>query len=267
MTALEHLISIMEFLQNHDQHSPWGNEQDLNAIVPHTIENAYVLADAIQHKDEIKIRSGLGELILQVIYLLHIAENKGLLSFSGVIEDIYRKLTEQSSRQVAGMESDTGGCRSHTREKSGSREDRNRPGFSRERSGLLDEIPVDLPALSRAQRLQQQAARVGFDWKDIGPVWDKLDEELQEIKSALSQQASHSEIMDEAGDLIFVCVNLCRHLSVDAESALGQANNKFRTRFNFIEDRTNQDGRSLEELSLDEMDKLWEQAKSNRVKG
>ena len=245
MKTSEQLISIIEFILNSDHDGPWDREKDMGVVLPHLIEDACKVREAVRQKDEIKIRSGLGALLFQVIYLFHLAEEKGLFTNSGVLEEISRKLTAQTPYP-----------------------DTDRPSVTaddnRVKAGLLDNIPVNLPALNRAQRLQEQAAGVGFDWQDIEPVWEKLEEELQEIKSALSGNAPFPKIMEETGDLIFVCVNLCRHLSVDAESALHQTNDKFRDRFNYIEDRIKHDGKSLEEVSLEVMDRLWDEAKRGR---
>ena len=247
---------------------PWDIEQNYATIAPYTIEEAYEVADAIARDDRDDLRDELGDLLLQVVYHARMAEEEGAFAFGDVVQAITEKMIRRHPH-VFGDETARGAGmakgmweRIKAEEKALKRRARIARGHDPEDNGrgFLDGVPVALPSLTRALKLQEKAARVGFDWSEAGPILDKIEEEIGELRQAMAA-ADQPSIKDEFGDVLFALVNLGRHLKVDAEAAVSGTNEKFRSRFHFVEQALQRAGSSLEAATLDEMEALWQQAK------
>ncbi len=270
-TDVRGLVEIMARLRDPVQGCPWDLEQTFLSIAPYTIEEAYEVADAIERGDMADLRDELGDLLLQVAFHARMAEEAGLFDFGGVVEAITAKLIRRHPHVFGDLrELDPDGVKAlwgqiKAEEKRLRAEARAVGGHSPEASsGSLSGVPTALPALSRAQKLQEKAAKVGFDWNDASAVIAKLREEIEEVEAEIV--ASSPEALSvEVGDLLFAAVNLARHLRVDPEAALRAANAKFARRFAHIERRLAEDGHKPESASLDEMERLWAEAKAFEV--
>ena len=256
--GLARLRAIMARLRDPETGCPWDIEQDFDSIAPYTIEEAYEVADAIERRDWRALEGELGDLLLQSVYHAQMAEEAGHFDLDGVIRAISDKMVARHPH-VFGAESRDKSAEQQTRDweriKAAERAE------ARER-GVLDGVALALPALMRAQKLQKRAARVGFDWPDISHVLDKIREESAELAEA-REGGEAGEIAEEFGDLLFVVVNLGRHLGVDSEEALRAANAKFTRRFASIEAARAAQGRSPAQSDLAEMDALWDAAKAS----
>jgi nucleoside triphosphate diphosphatase len=260
--AIERLLWVMARLRDPDAGCPWDLEQDFASIAPYTIEEAYEVADAIARGDLEHLKDELGDLLLQVVYHAQMAKEAGRFDFEQVAAAIADKMVRRHPHVFGTAEVESARAQSHAWETAKAAE---RAGKAEAAGGdheILDDVPLALPALVRAAKLQWRAARVGFDWPEVAQVLDKLDEEIAEIRAELEQGAGAERLRDEIGDLLFAAVNLARHLDVDAEAALRQANAKFERRFRAIEEALRARGRRLEKASLDEMEALWREAKA-----
>jgi len=259
------LIEIMAALRHRETGCPWDVEQDFESIKPYTIEEAYEVADAIERGDLDDLSDELGDLLLQVVFHARIAEESGAFAFGDVVHGITRKMIRRHPHVFAVSDADTAeGVKVQweqikTAEKTERAERRAARGVS-ENEGLLDGVPRALPALTEAIKLQQKAARVGFDWSEAEPVLDKIEEELAELRGALTK-GDAMKIQDEFGDLLFALVNLGRHVKADPEMALRGTNTKFRRRFAHIERALAQAGEDPHDASLERMEALWGEAK------
>lgn len=268
------LIDVMAALRTPDTGCPWDLEQTFETIAPYTIEEAYEVADAIQRGDLPDLKDELGDLLLQVVYHSRIAEEAGAFQFNDVCDAIVRKMIRRhphvfgtDAERKAGVEPGF-----WERIKEGERaEKKQQDGVSDSPERLLAAVPVGLPALTRAIKLQNKAAKVGFDWPTLSPVLDKMREELNEFESALREadaepsgpsETQKLHLEEELGDLLSVIANVARHLNIDPEAALRTANHKLVDRFAYIEDRLHADGRTPKESTLEEMDALWDEAKA-----
>ena len=255
--GMPRLIEIMRALRDPDAGCPWDIEQTFETIAPYTIEEAYEVADAIERENWSELRGELGDLLLQSVYHTQMAAEAGLFNFDDVVNDISDKMVTRHPH-VFGDESRDKSADQQTQDwekiKAAER-------AAKKRGGVLDDVALGLPALMRAVKLQKRAARVGFDWPDISMVVDKIVEEARELSEA---QTVHDpdHLAEEYGDLLFVIANLGRHLKIDPEEALRQANSKFTRRFRFIEAELTKRGKSPEQSDLDEMDALWTAAKA-----
>ena len=267
MYRLDDLLHLMARLRDPQHGCPWDLKQDYASIVPHTIEEAYEVADAIERGDFAHLPGELGDLLFQVVYYSQLAREEGRFEFATVVDGIVRKLVRRHPHVFP--DGDLYGAPDMARlEEAAIRqrweeikaEERAEAAAAPQQLSLLDDVPAALPALSRAAKLQKRAAHVGFDWPDALPVVDKVREELDEVLEAMSENDPRV-IAEEVGDLLFVAVNLARHLKVDPEAALRGANAKFERRFRFIEQRLRERGRPIEACSLDELDALWGEAK------
>ncbi|WP_019173465.1 nucleoside triphosphate pyrophosphohydrolase [Pseudaminobacter salicylatoxidans] len=265
---ISRLIEIMAALRDPASGCPWDIEQNFETIVPYTIEEAYEVADAILRGDFDDLRQELGDLLLQVVYHAQMAKEIGEFDFGDVVEAVTTKMIRRHPH-VFGDEQARGAGMAKgmweaikAEEKSEKRSARLARGLDPEDhgSGFLDGVPIAFPALTRALKLQEKAARVGFDWKDAGPILDKIEEEIGELREAMSK-GERAAVQDEFGDVLFALVNFGRHLDLDSEAALTGTNEKFRSRFHHVERALRESGRSLEEASLDQMEELWQQAK------
>jgi len=264
---IRRLIDIMAALRDPVRGCPWDVEQTFASIVPFTIEEAYEVADAIERGATEDLRDELGDLLLQVIFHARMAEEAGLFDFGGVVEAITAKLVRRHPHvfgDAGTMSADEVKAlwgRIKAEEK---REKLARRGVGEgleAQAGALDGVPLALPALTRALKLQEKAGKVGFDWNDVGAVLAKIKEEVIEVEAEIADGSAQA-LAGEVGDLLFAAVNLARHLKVDPEAALRGANAKFEWRFGHIETRLAERGQSAERSSLDEMEQLWVEAKA-----
>jgi nucleoside triphosphate diphosphatase len=257
------LLAIMAALRTPGTGCPWDLAQDFGSIAPYTIEEAYEVADAIERGDLHDLKEELGDLLLQVVFHARMAEEEGLFDFGEVIEGITAKLVRRHPHvfgDVGELQPDEVNRLWDRIKREEKAERRERLGEQAPDSSLLTGVPLALPALTRAEKLTRKAATVGFDWPDTRQVVAKIHEELEELHEAAATQ-SPDRVADEVGDLLFAVANLARHLKVDPEAALRGTNAKFERRFRAIERALGDDGRSLQEADLDEMERLWTEAK------
>ena len=255
--GLPRLLEIMRRLRDPDSGCPWDIEQDFASIAPYTIEEAYEVADAIERGDWDDLKAELGDLLLQTVYHAQMGQEAGLFDFDAVANAISDKMLARHPH-VFGEENRDKSAEQQTRDwealKAAER-------AGRAQGGVLDGVALNLPALTRAEKLQKRASRVGFDWNDPLAVLDKLREESAELVEAHAH-LSQSEVADEMGDLLFVMANLARHLKVDPEAALRATNAKFERRFKGIEQNLAARGRNVSDADLEEMDALWKLMKA-----
>jgi len=258
--SIDTLLKIMAQLRDPDSGCPWDVEQTFDTIAPYTVEEAYEVADAIQRKDHADLKDELGDLLLQVVFHARMAEEEGLFAFADVVDAISSKMIRRHPHVFREDEAKDAHAVTGAWENIKAAERAAKATQQTQRT--LDGIPLALPALVRAVKLQKRAARVGFDWPHTDQVLDKLAEETAELKAELDAGTSAQRIMAELGDILFVYANLARHLGIDPEQALAATNAKFERRFARIEDWLTADGRTPHQATLDEMDALWTQAKS-----
>ncbi len=264
---ISRLIEIMEALRQPETGCPWDVVQTFETIKPYTIEEAYEVADAIERKDMDDLCEELGDLLLQVVFHARIAEERGEFAFGDVVEAVTSKMIRRHPHVFAVSEADTPDSvklqwdRIKAAEKRERAERRARRGITEDfKAGFLGGVQRSQPALTEALKLQEQAARAGFDWSDPAPILDKIEEEIAELREALAE-GKPEKVSDELGDLIFALVNIGRHVKADPEDALRGTNTKFRRRFNHIETSLTENGETLEEASLERMEDLWQAAK------
>jgi tetrapyrrole methylase family protein/MazG family protein/ATP diphosphatase len=252
--AIEALLALMEKLRTKDGGCPWDLEQTYASIAPYTIEEAYEVADAIAREDRADLKAELGDLLFQVVFHAQMAKEEGAFDFGDVARALVEKMRARHPHVFGEAEARDAAAQTAAWETQKAAE-----RVARGRSSLLDDVPLGLPGLTRAVKLQKRAARIGFDWKEARAVLDKIAEETQELVAA-TETGERDAIEDEFGDLLFVLANLSRHIDVDPEHAIRRANEKFSRRFRFIEETLRAEGR-LGEASLDEMEALWVAAK------
>jgi ATP diphosphatase len=261
------LLEIMAQLRTPGSGCPWDLEQDFATIAPYTIEEAYEVADAIARGDLDDLRDELGDLLLQVVYHARMAEEENAFAFGDVVEAITTKMIRRHPHVFAdsnGNLTAPGVKSAWERIKTEEKAERaaRRPHDEVSQPSLLSGVKAGQPALTRAMALQRKASSVGFDWNDPRAVLSKIREEADEIEAALDG-ADTSKLEDETGDLLFALVNLARHIGADPDLALRRTNAKFERRFGYIERALAAQGRSLQQASLEEMDALWNEAKSD----
>ena len=259
MENTRRLLEIMAQLRHPETGCPWDLQQDFASLIPFTIEEAYEVAEAAERGDVDDLREELGDLLLQVVFHSRIAEARGDFDFEAVADAIASKLVRRHPH-VFGDRAFTTDEERHRFWEDSKRIERQEKGKTEPAESVLGQIPLDLPALMTAQKLQKRAARHGFDWPDIEPVFDKLHEELDELKAAC-KAGDEPNIREELGDLLFVIANIARHLEVDAEACLRAGNAKFTRRFRHIEQRVAEAGASLTDHTLAELDAYWDEAK------
>lgn len=267
MYSLDDLLFLMNRLRDPQWGCPWDVQQTYASIVPYTLEEAYEVADAIERSDFEHLPGELGDLLFQVVYYSQLAKEEGRFEFANVVDGIVAKLIRRHPHVFPTGELyaavDTPRLSEEqvkNRWEAIKAEERAQRSSAPEQLSLLDDVPLALPALNRAAKLQKRAAQVGFDWPEALPVVDKVREELDEVLEAMAAD-DHGGQQDEIGDLLFVVVNLARHLRVDPEVALRQANAKFERRFRFIEQALRDTRRGMEDCTLQEMEALWGEAK------
>jgi ATP diphosphatase len=253
---LRRLLDIMAALRDRSSGCPWDKVQSFDSIAPYTIEEAYEVADAIAQRDFAALPDELGDLLFQVVYHARMAEEAGLFGFADVAQCISDKMVRRHPHVFG-----EGAARDAASQTAAWEVQKSAERLSRQQAGALAGVPVGLPALTRALKLTNRAARVGFDWPDAEQVLTKLDEEIRELRAELAG-ADPARLTDEVGDLLFVLANLARKLDLDPETCLRHANDKFSRRFNAMERAIEAGGRSLSEVSLDEMEAGWLQVKA-----
>ena len=267
MYQLDDLLHLMARLRDPQHGCPWDLQQDWRSIVPHTLEEAYEVADVIERDDLDALPGELGDLLFQVVYYSQFGREQGRFEFADVVDAITRKLVRRHPHVFP--DGDLYGAAELPRLDEAQikrrweeikAEERSEKAAAPEQLSLLDDVPLVLPALNRAVKLQKRAAQVGFDWPEALPVLDKVREELDEVLEAMSI-GDPAAVEEELGDLLFSVANLTRHLKVDPETALRGANAKFERRFRFIEQALRESGRAIENCALEELDALWSRAK------
>jgi ATP diphosphatase len=258
---LADLLRLMQRLRDPDSGCPWDLAQDFDTIVSSTLEEAYELVSAIEQQDFEHVAEEAGDLLFQVVFYAQLAAERGLFDFPQIVDQLVTKLIRRHPHVFADGELE--GVVSSATDLDGVKKSwesiKRKERLGRDQSSLLADIPLALPALSRAQKLQKRAAGVGFDWPDGDGVLRKLDEEIGEFVAAADQGIQRQQ--EELGDIMFTVVNLARHLGVDAESALRGANDRFEQRFSSMEAATAAAGKSLKEMDAQTLDELWEAAK------
>jgi ATP diphosphatase len=259
--AIAELLEIMASLRDPDTGCPWDREQTFASIAPYTIEEAYEVADAIARGNCHDIRDELGDLLLQVVYHAQLAQEMGLFTFEDVAEAIVRKMVRRHPHVFGEHAGAANDAFAHANwEKMKAEEQAERHAADRGDS-VLDGVPLPLPSLSRAMELQNNVARVGFDWPSICCVYEKLNEEMGELKNA----PPGPKAAEEMGDFLFAAANLARHMKIEPENALRDANNKFERRFRAVEAKLRARGKSPVDSNLAEMDALWDEVKAEEL--
>jgi len=253
-TTIESLLDIMAQLRAPETGCPWDLQQDFRSIAPYTLEEAYEVVDAIEQGDGGALKEELGDLLFQVVYHAQMAHEAGWFDFNAVVTGICEKMIRRHPHVF-------GDDVIHTAEAQTKAWELHKERERGERESVLEGVPLTLPALTRADKLQKRAARVGFDWPSIHGVSDKVEEELEELREELQSNADTDALMDEAGDLLFAAVNLVRHARVDPEAALRQGNRKFSRRFRMVEELCAAAGKTVAETDLDTLDSYWDQVK------
>lgn len=256
--SISRLLQIMEDLRHPKTGCPWDREQTFETIAPYTIEEAYEVADAIKKDDQASLKDELGDLLFQVVFYAQMSKENGGYDFNDIADTISEKMINRHPHVFRTNEHRTVEGQTVAWEDQKAQERLNLD----DTAGALDGVALALPALIRAQKLQKRAARVGFDWTEIGPVIDKIKEEMEEVTDALNNPEDQNHIAEEIGDLLFACVNLARHANVDAEQALMAGNDKFQRRFQAIEQDLQSTGKRVEECTLEELEERWISVKS-----
>jgi len=255
---ISRLVEIMAALRNPDGGCPWDLEQDFASIRNYTIEEAYEVADAIERQDFDDLREELGDLLLQPVFHAQMASEESRFDFGDVVYAITEKLIrrhphvfgEQAARDAGGAKARWDDVKEDERAKKAAKR--------QDEPSVLDDVPLVMPALARAEKLTKRAAKVGFDWPDVPAVVAKVHEELDEVQAAADAAERHEEM----GDLLFAVANLARHLGVDPEAALRDANAKFTRRFHYVEDRARADGIAMKEAGLARLDGYWNEIRA-----
>ena len=252
---INNLLQTFKKLRDPSQGCPWDKEQDFKSIASCSIEEAYEVADAIEREDFNDLKEELGDLFFQIIFHSGMAEEKKLFNFEEVVKELNDKLIRRhphvfdKKQEMSASES----LEIWEKEKKKEREKKNL-------TSLMDDIPKNLPSLTRARRIQEKASSVGFDWNDFLPIWEKIKEETSELYEAIELN-EQEKIIDEMGDLLFSIVNLARFMNIDPESSLRHTIKKFENRFKKVEKILESDGKKMKDSSLEEMDIIWDKVK------
>lgn len=261
MSNIDRLLAIMARLRDPEAGCPWDLEQSFRTIAPHTIEEAYEVADAIERADMDDLREELGDLLFQVVFYAQMGREQGAFDFEAVAGTIADKMIRRHPHVFGEDRVDDAAQMVGRWEAQKAAERDDRAAAQGRRASVLDGVIGALPALTRAVKLQKRAARVGFDWTDAADILDKIEEEARELRAELAGR-DRARMEDELGDLLFALANLARRLDIDPEAALRGTNAKFERRFRRIEELLHLQGRSTEAASLDEMEALWQRAKT-----
>ena len=250
---MEKLLEIMARLRDPKNGCPWDKEQNYASIVPHTLEEVYEVAETIETEHLSELKNELGDLLFQIVFYSQLAKEEQRFDFNDVVEAISDKLIRRHPHVFSDAKFNNADEQSENWEEAKEQERQQHA----DKSALAD-IPAAFPALTRSQKLQSRAARVGFDWPDVQGVFDKVDEEVLEVKEAWDDEIHREE---ELGDLLFSCVNLVRHAGLNAESVLRKANRKFERRFRLLEVDIEEQGGSVSTSSIDELEATWRRIK------
>ncbi|MBY5921482.1 nucleoside triphosphate pyrophosphohydrolase [Ferrimonas balearica] len=254
---IDRLLAIMAALRHPETGCPWDRKQTLATIVPHTLEEAYEVADAIERSDLDELPGELGDLLFQVVFYARIAEEAGQFDFLEVVNRLNAKLVQRHPHVFAGLDADEVTIKANW--EAGKAQER----AEKAQHSALDNVPLNLPALSRSAKLQKRVARVGFDWDSLGPVVDKIVEEIDEVMDEAHQAVQDQDrLEEEMGDLLFAVTNLSRHLKVDPEQALRKANTKFERRFRQVENLCAESGLAVDSAGLEQLEAFWQQVKA-----
>ena len=264
---LQRLLAVMAWLRDRQHGCPWDIEQTFQTIVPYTIEEAYEVADAIEREDMPALKEELGDLLLQVVYHAQMASEAKAFGFDDVAAAIADKMVDRHPHVFGDLDIRTADAQTISWEarKAAERAAKQQGAQNGQQptAGALDGVARALPALMRAEKIQKRAARVGFDWASTGPVIDKIEEELGELRTEIEAgTVDHARLTDELGDVLFAVANLARHCKVDPEVALRATNDKFEKRFRYVEKRLAEQGRKPADASLNEMEAFWQEAKT-----
>ena len=259
------LVEIMATLRGPNG-CPWDKQQDFNSLKPMLVEEVYEVLEAIDNSDFDGLSEELGDLLLHVVFHAQVAKETGAFDIATVIQKISDKLVRRHPHVFGNESASTPEevIKNWEAIKAEEKAQKLKNRTSEERS-LLEGIPSKLPAIHEAHQISSRAARVGFDWPDVDGIFEKLQEEVHELKEVISAGANETRrerLEDEIGDMLFVIVNIARYLKIDSESALKRANRKFKTRFRYMETELAKQGKNLEQTSLEEMEALWQKAKS-----
>ena len=257
-TSLESLLQVVRRLRDPTHGCDWDKKQSFQSIVSYTIEEAYEVVDAIENFDPVKIKDELGDLLFQIVFYSILAEENRLFNFDEIVQTISEKMIERHPQVFPKNHADYDRQSVDIEKKW--EQTKNRKLRLSSKNSLMDDIPINLPAILRTQKLQKKAASVGFDWHNPKEVMAKLFEEIDELEEAIAIN-DHQFIEEEFGDLLFTCINLSRHLNVNAESALRKANNKFQHRFSYMEQLLIEQGKVIENVERHILEALWVEAK------
>ncbi len=274
---INRLLEIMSRLRDPNGGCPWDLEQSFRTIAPYTVEEAYEVADAIERQDLPALRDELGDLLFQVVFHAQLAKEQGAFTFDDVANAICDKMERRHPHVFGNARIDTAAAQTVAWEEQKRRE------RAEKNSSVLDDVPVALPALTRANKLGKRAAQVGFEWSDVNGALDKLDEEIAEFKAEIrsnaclqgdaagthaipqrDNQRQRERMTAEIGDVLFCVVNVCRYLQIDPEAALKNTNASFEHRFRYVERGLQARGKSPQQATLAEMDALWDEAKKDQ---
>lgn len=273
MSNINRLLDIMSRLRDPQRGCPWDLQQNFKTIAPYTVEEAYEVADAIERDDRSSLRDELGDLLFQVVFHAQMAKEQGAFDFDAVANAICDKMERRhphvfGDASIADAEAQTVAWEEQKRRERAQK----RAG---EQASVLDDVPVALPSLTRANKLGKRAAQVGFEWSDVHGAIEKLDEEIAEFKAEVRSNAclqadtttegqrQHERLAAELGDVLFCVVNVCRYLKIDPELALKRTNASFERRFRYVERGLAKQGKTPQEATLAEMDKLWDEGKAH----
>lgn len=254
---IQRLLDIMNQLRDPQSGCPWDKEQTFSSIAPYTLEETYEVLDAIRRADFNDLRDELGDLLYQIVFYSRMADEKKRFDFDDVCNAISDKLVRRHPHVFTEQTANNSDEVARNWEKTKTEERADKAQFS-----VLDDIPVVMPALMRAYKIQKRCSSVGFDWTTLGPVLDKVHEEIDEVMHEANQVViDQNKLEEELGDLLFATVNLVRHMGHKAENALQKANDKFERRFRRVEQIISASGKTMDAVSLDEMDEVWYQVK------
>jgi ATP diphosphatase len=263
--TIDDLVYLMARLRSPENGCPWDRAQDYQSIVPYTLEEVYEVVDTIERGDYGHLGEELGDLLFQVVFYARLAEEEGHFDFPSVVDGIVGKLISRHPHVfpdgTLGSTRPDGTGADETRIKETWEDIKRRERTGKGMTGHLADIPVALPALSRAQKVQKRAAKHGFDWQQAGAVIDKIREEMEELEIEMAGP-DRGKLAEEMGDLLFACVNMARHLGLDAEATLRRATSKFERRYRDMESFLEQDGREMENLDPETREDYWRRAKS-----
>lgn len=274
MSGIQRLLDIMARLRDPQRGCPWDLQQNFKTIAPYTVEEAYEVADAIERDDLPALRDELGDLLFQVAFHAQLAKEQGAFDFDAVANAICDKM-ERRHPHVFGDASIADADAQTVAWEEQKRRERAQKRAGAEPASVLDDVPVALPSLTRANKLGKRAAQVGFEWSDVHGAIEKLDEEIAEFKAEVRShvclqadttadgQRQHERLAAELGDVLFCVVNVCRYLKIDPELALKRTNASFERRFRYVERGLARQGKTPQEASLAEMDKLWDEGKAH----